>query len=134
MRPGTALAQPGEGRSGGFDAEFAVVDALRLERLVACLATVLDCGLFHSFDGEERRVHLVASLASVCEPGTALYVLCFSDARPDTRPSSVSQDELKAAFRTPQAGALPAVQLPTGARRGSAAKGAPAWLAEFERV
>ena len=36
----------------GIEAEFATADALRLERLGRRFATVLDCGLFHTFDGE----------------------------------------------------------------------------------
>jgi SAM-dependent methyltransferase len=38
----------------GVAAEFAWADALRLDRLERRFDTVLDCGLFHSFDGDER--------------------------------------------------------------------------------
>ena len=48
--------------------------------------TVLDCGLFHTFDGDERPGY-VASLASVTAHDGTLYVLCFSDDGPDTRPA-----------------------------------------------
>lgn len=44
--------------------EFAAADAFQLERLGRTFATVLDCGLFHTFDGDERPRY-VASLASV---------------------------------------------------------------------
>ena len=56
-------------------------DALRLERVGRRFETVLDCGLFHSFDGDERPAY-VASLASVTEHDGTLYVLCFSDVVP----------------------------------------------------
>ena len=53
-----------------------VADALRLERLGRVFETVLDCGLFHTFDSEERRDY-VAGLASVTrprrEPARALF-------------------------------------------------------------
>ena len=39
----------------GVDAEFAVADALHLDRLGRVFETVLDCGLFHTFDRDERR-------------------------------------------------------------------------------
>src|SRR4051812_43013472 len=38
-----------------IEAHFAVADALHLDRLGEEFDTVLDCGLFHAFDGEERR-------------------------------------------------------------------------------
>src|ERR1700709_1372828 len=37
----------------GIDVEFAVADALQLERLGRMFETVLDCGLFHTFHGHE---------------------------------------------------------------------------------
>ena len=50
----------------GINVQFAAADALQLERLGRKFETVLDCGLFHTFDGEERPEY-VASLASVTE-------------------------------------------------------------------
>src|SRR4051812_34823794 len=41
-------------KARGVDAEFAVADALHLDRLERKFDTVLDCGLFHTFDGDER--------------------------------------------------------------------------------
>src|SRR5690349_10274179 len=61
----TALALAREkARDRGIEAEFAMCDALHLERLERKFTTVLDCGLFHTFDSEERPQY-VASLASV---------------------------------------------------------------------
>ena len=65
----------------GIDAAFVVADALHLDRLGRAFETVLDCGLFHTFDSDERRTY-VASLASVTSPGGHVYVLCFSDVGP----------------------------------------------------
>ena len=50
----------------GLEAEFAAADAFELERLGRRFQTVLDCGLFHTFDGSERPGY-VASLAAVTE-------------------------------------------------------------------
>ena len=48
----------------GLDADFVAGDALHLDRLDRVFETVLDCGLFHTFDDDERRAY-VASRASV---------------------------------------------------------------------
>ena len=81
----------------GMDADFVVADALHLNRLDRGFETVLDCGLFHTFDDGERRDY-VASLASVTGRGGHLYVLCFSDVGPGTGPHPISEQELRAAF------------------------------------
>jgi 2-polyprenyl-3-methyl-5-hydroxy-6-metoxy-1,4-benzoquinol methylase len=65
----------------GIEVEFAAADAFQLERLGRRFETVLDCGLFHTFDRDERTGY-VASLATVTEHDGVLYVLCFSDDGP----------------------------------------------------
>ena len=96
----TALAMArAKAHDRGIAVEFAVADAFQLERLGRKFATVLDCGLFHTFDGDERPRY-VASLASVTEHDGTLYVLCFSDEGPETGPHPVSQKELRAAFNS----------------------------------
>jgi SAM-dependent methyltransferase len=81
----------------GIKVEFAAADAFHLERLGRRFQTVLDCGLFHTFDGDERPQY-VASLASVTEHGGTLCVLCFSGEGPQPGPHPISQKELRAAF------------------------------------
>src|SRR5205814_6460586 len=81
----------------GIEVEFAAADAFQLDRLGRRFETVLDCGLFHTFDGDERPGY-AARLASVTEHDGTLYVMCFSDDGPDTGPHAVSQEELRAAF------------------------------------
>ena len=81
----------------GLDAEFAVADAFELQRLGRTFHTVLDCGLFHTCDTNERPRY-VASLASATEPGATLYLLCFSDEAPDFGPHPISREELRTAF------------------------------------
>ncbi|MFD6218869.1 class I SAM-dependent methyltransferase, partial [Nocardia salmonicida] len=77
------------------DVDFAMADALHLQRLYRRFETILDCGLFHTFD-EAERVEYVASLASVADDGAALYVLCFSDIGADLGPHPVSKEALSA--------------------------------------
>jgi SAM-dependent methyltransferase len=117
----------------GIDADFVVGDALRLDRLGRVFETVLDCGLFHAFDSDERRDY-VASLASVTSRGGCLYVLCFSDVGPGTcGPHPVSQEELRAAFRRSDGWSVASVS-PDRIQTRFDAQGAPAWLAKIERI
>jgi SAM-dependent methyltransferase len=85
--------------SRGIAASFLVADALRLDRLGRTFQSVLDCGLFHTFDDDERAAY-VDSLAAVARPGAVLHLLCVSDAAPgDEGPRRVSESELRASFR-----------------------------------
>jgi SAM-dependent methyltransferase len=82
----------------GVEARFLVADALRLVDVGEQFETVLDCGLFHVLNDEEREGY-VASLAQVVPRGGRLHMLCFSDRQPgDWGPRRVTQDELRAAF------------------------------------
>jgi SAM-dependent methyltransferase len=117
----------------GLDAGFIACDALRLERLGRVFDTVLDSGLFHSFDTGERRAY-AASLASVTRPGGSLYVLCFADVGPGTPgPHPVSRKELSAAFTGTSGWTLASVRPERVATRFSA-RGVPGWLARAERT
>ncbi len=83
----------------GLRAEFVVGDALDLGALGRRFATVIDSGLFHSLDDDERE-RFRESLAAVLEPGGRYLVLCFSDQekRRDGGPRRVTREELQAAF------------------------------------
>jgi SAM-dependent methyltransferase len=117
----------------GIEIEFAVADALRLERLGRRFDTVLDCGLFHALNADERPGY-VASLASVTEHGGTLYVLCFSDEGPDTGPHPVGQDELRAAFDPSNGWRVAAIDTDRMQTRFHGDDGAPAWLATIGRI
>lgn len=110
-----------------------MADAFQLERLRCKFQTVLDCGLFHTFDAEERPAY-VASLASVTEPGATMYILCFSDEGPDTGPHPVSQEDLRAAFTSGSGWNIAAIQPDRVRTRYHDANGAPAWLATIKRI
>jgi SAM-dependent methyltransferase len=118
----------------GLDADFVVADALHLDRLDRVFATVLDCGLFHAFDSDERGDY-VASLASVTDRGGSRYVLCFSDVGPaDARgPHPISQDELREAFMHSSGWSIASVSADRIETRFNA-QGVPAWLAKIKRI
>ena len=119
-------------RDRGIAVEFAAADAFDLERLGRRFATVLDCGLFHTFYGDERPGY-VASLASVTEHEGTLYVLCFSDEGPDTGPHPISQKELRAAFNPSTGWNVVAIE-PDRVQTRFHDNGAPAWLATIKRI
>src|SRR5574337_20777 len=103
-------------------------NALHLERLDRMFDTVLDCGLFHTFDGEERSAY-VASLTSVTKQEGTLYVLCLSDVGRNIGPHPVSRHELSAAFNSSTGWNLAAVEPDHIQTRFRSGAGAPAWLA-----
>ncbi len=119
-------------RDRGMEAEFAAADAFHLERLGRRFRTVLDCGLFHTFNRDERPKY-VASVASVTERNGTLYVLCFSDEGPGTGPHPVSREELKEAFRPGSGWDVAAVEADRIQTRFHE-NGAPAWFATIKRM
>ncbi len=118
--------------SRGITVEFAEADAFHLQRLGRKFRTVLDCGLFHTFDGHERPGY-VASLASVTEHDGTLYVVCFSDNGPHTGPHPISRDELRAAFTPSDGWNLVAIE-PDRVQTRYHDDGAPAWFATIKRI
>ncbi len=115
----------------GLDVAFVVADALHLDRLGRVFDTVLDCGLLHTFDSDERRDY-VTGLASVTRRGATLYVLCFSDVGPGAcGPHPVSQEGLRAAFA--DGWTVASVTADRIVTRFDA-RGVPAWLAKIERI
>jgi SAM-dependent methyltransferase len=129
----TALAiARGKAESRGIEAEFAAADAFHLEDLGRRFQTVMDCGLFHTCDAEERPGY-VASLASVTEHGGTLYVLCFSNEGPDTGPHPISEEELRAAFNSSTGWNVAAIE-PDRVQTRFHDDGAPAWFAKIKRI
>ncbi|HLQ55744.1 MAG TPA: class I SAM-dependent methyltransferase [Streptosporangiaceae bacterium] len=88
----------GKAAARGVTARFEVASALSLGQLAMTFDTVIDSGLFHVFDDEDRARY-VTSLAPVVRSGGSCYLMCFSDRQPgDWGPRRVRQDELVAAF------------------------------------
>ena len=116
----------------GLQAEFLVHDALALGDLGRRFATVVDSGLFHTFDDDERRRY-VASLAAATALGARAFVLCFSEHEHlDGGPRRVTQAELREAFDAPPFRVLgiEAAEMATNLEGG----GRKAWLASIERM
>jgi SAM-dependent methyltransferase len=81
-----------------LNAHFEVWDALDLPAFGEQFDTVLDCGLFHVFDDDDRA-RFVGSLSASVEPGSRYFLLCFSDKQPgDWGPRRVRQAELLHSF------------------------------------
>ena len=118
----------------GIEVEFATADAFHLERLGRRFQTVLDCGLFHTFDDLDERTRYAASLASVTEHDATLYVLCFSDEGPDTGPHPIRQEELRAAFNPSGGWNVAAIEPDRIQTRFHGDNGAPAWFATIKRI
>jgi len=82
----------------GIPARFMVGDARNLASLGEQFDVVLDCGLFHVFDDEDRAP-FVASLASAIRPGGEYFMLCFSENEPPGwGPRRITRDEIREAF------------------------------------
>lgn len=128
----TALTIAREKAGGrGIPVQFALADAFELKNLGRKFDTVLDCGLFHTFDIDERPRY-VASLASVTKQNAILHLLCFSDVGPEIGPHPVSYEELKEAFNPGTGWNVPAIQ-PDQVQTRHHANGASAWLAKMKR-
>jgi cyclopropane fatty-acyl-phospholipid synthase-like methyltransferase len=75
-----------------------VWDALRLGDIGEQFDTVIDSGLFHVFDDEQRRQY-VDSLHAAVRAGGRYFLACFSDRQPgDWGPRRVSEKEILDAF------------------------------------
>lgn len=86
-------------RERGCTARFLRQDALRLADLQETFDTVLDCGLFHVFDGAARAAY-VEGLRAVIRPDGRYFMLCFSDRQSGEwgRVHKVARDEIGASF------------------------------------
>jgi SAM-dependent methyltransferase len=116
----------------GLAAEFAVADAFELERLGRTFETVLDCGLFHTCDSDERPRY-VASLASVTRPVGTVFLLCFSDEAPDIGPHPTSRADLEEAFNEGSGWKIAVVE-PDAIQTTFIESGVPAWFATITRL
>ena len=117
----------------GIAVEFAMADAFHLKQLGRVFQTVVDSGLFHTFEPDEQ-MRYAASLASVTERNAALYLLCFSDDGPDTGPHPIRQEDLRAAFHPGGGWNVVAIQPDRIHTRFHGDHGAPAWFATIKRI
>jgi ubiquinone/menaquinone biosynthesis C-methylase UbiE len=115
----------------GLTARFLVGNALQLGALDDQFDTVLDCGLFHVFEDDERG-QFVDSLRAVLATGGGYHMLCFSDRQPgDWGPRRVTQDEIRASFSEGwQVDSIEAAKIDINIDPN----GALAWLASMRRT
>ena len=74
------------------------MDALALRDRPEFFDNVIESGLFHDVNDDDRRRY-VEGLATVIKPGGRLFLLCFSDEEPGTQgPRRVSRQEIESAF------------------------------------
>jgi len=91
-------AARGKARDRGLTARFLVWDAPRLAALGELFDTVLDSGLFHVFQDDDRP-RFVDGLRAVIRPGGRYLMLCFSDRQPGVwGPRRVTKAEIVASF------------------------------------
>jgi SAM-dependent methyltransferase len=82
----------------GVPARFLVWDALRLAELNERFETVLDSGLFHVFNDDDRAQY-VKALESVLQPGGSCLLCCFSDRQPgELGPRRISEEDIRGSF------------------------------------
>lgn len=102
----TALrAARDKARRRGLSARFLHHDARRVADLGEQFDTVLDSGLFHMLDSQDRTA-FAAGVRAVLRPGGRYFMLCFSDREPLTPgargPHRLTREDIETAF----AGAL----------------------------
>jgi SAM-dependent methyltransferase len=96
--PAAIAIAEGKARDRGLGVRFVVGNALDLGSLGEQFDTVLDSGLFHIFDDDDRSRY-VGSLGMAIAPGGRYYMLCFSDRQPgDWGPRRVAEEEITATF------------------------------------
>jgi 2-polyprenyl-3-methyl-5-hydroxy-6-metoxy-1,4-benzoquinol methylase len=121
----------------GLAVHFQEANALELGKLGRSFDTVIDSGLFHCFDDEQRPLY-VAGLAQVLRPQGLFHMLCFSDREPPGEgPRRVSEQEIRDAFRTGWEIRMireTALQIAEGPMVAKFSPGGPrAWLATIVR-
>ncbi len=115
----------------GLDARFVVGNAVELESLGEQFDSVLDSGLFHVFDDDDRARY-VDSLRAATAAGGRYHMLCFSDRQPgDWGPRRVARDEIVQSFTAGwRIEAIEPVVFETNVDPGEVL----AWRAEIRRI
>lgn len=115
----------------GLEARFVVGSVLDLPGLGGQFDTVLDSGLFHVLEDDDRRAFL-DGLRVVVPPGGRYFLLCFSDRQPgEFGPRRLTQDEIRAAFSDGwRVDSIDPVMIDTSVQRGAV----HAWRAAITRT
>ena len=115
----------------GLEVRFLAGNVLDLADLGEQFDTVLDSGLFHVLEDDDRSV-FVAGLRGVVRPGGRYFLLCFSDRQPGVfGPRRITQDEIRAAFADGwRVDSIEPVMMDSAVQRGAV----HAWLAAITRT
>ncbi|MGH2720405.1 MAG: class I SAM-dependent methyltransferase [Actinomycetota bacterium] len=88
----------GKAGARGLPVRFVEGDALDLPALGETFDTVIDCGLFHVLDDDQRSAY-VQGVTAVTRPGGRYFLLCFNEHVPgDAGPRRIRQHEIRDAF------------------------------------
>lgn len=117
-----------KGAARGLSATFVVGDALDLAPLGRTFDTVLDCGLFHVIDEQERRRY-VRELSHVLRPGGRHLMLGFATNVGRPGPRGYSPEELREYF----SGWRESFVRPTSFQAVGGPGTMPAWISLFVR-
>jgi cyclopropane fatty-acyl-phospholipid synthase-like methyltransferase len=115
----------------GLTARFVVGSVLDLIGLGGQFDTVLDSGLFHVLEDDDRRV-FVDGLRAVIPPAGRYFLLCFSDRQPGVfGPRRITQDEIRSTFADGwRVDSIEPVMIDNVVQRGAT----HAWLAAITRI
>jgi SAM-dependent methyltransferase len=115
----------------GLDARFVVGSVLDLSSLGQLFDTVIDSGLFHVLEDDDRSA-FVDGLRAVVPPSGRYFLLCFSDRQPGVLgPRRITQDEIRTAFADGwRVDSIEPVMIDSAVQRGAAR----AWLAAITRT
>ncbi|WP_117594987.1 class I SAM-dependent methyltransferase [Haloprofundus halophilus] len=85
-------------REQGLDADFRVANALNLPSNLGPFKTVLDSGLFHAFETDERETY-ARELAAAVSSGGHLFLVGFAEgATENAGPNPLTPDDIHSAF------------------------------------
>jgi cyclopropane fatty-acyl-phospholipid synthase-like methyltransferase len=114
-----------------LNATFMVGDALSIQGIGEPFDSVIDSGLFHVFDDEDRPRY-VENLRRLVAPGGRVFLMCFSDKVPgEWGPRRVSEGELRGSFSEDwKVGSIEPAEFEVNAPFGKVS----AWLARFART
>ena len=115
----------------GLDVRFVVGSVLDLSSLGQRFDTVIDSGLFHVLEDDDRWA-FVDGLRAVVPPGGRYFLLCFSDREPGVLgPRRITQDEIRTTFADGwRVDSIEPVMIDSSSRRGAVR----AWLAALTRT
>jgi ubiquinone/menaquinone biosynthesis C-methylase UbiE len=98
VSPTAVRTAQSKARDRGVAVTFLVGNVLDLGALDRTFRSVIDSGMFHTLDDDERRRY-VTELARCIEPGGRVFLLCFSELTPgEEGPRRVTQEEIQSAF------------------------------------